>query len=123
MLSERFRTVMRVAVVILLTWTSVDLSADLRGLEFCALDQERSYEALTTISGPWVEGPSGTSDIPVNPETHFDDCFCCSHCVKPMSIHVPLEALHALEVRSVGSDRLLLPFHSSLYRPPQALTL
>jgi len=121
MSKARFRAAMRVAVVILLTWTSLDLSADLKGLNVCALDQHRLTEAPLPRSGVEIDSSTDTSDVPAEPDAHFDDCFCCSHCVEPTSAYLPLEALHALEPLREVSDGPAPPFCWPLYHPPLTL--
>ncbi len=76
--SRTFHRVASIASVFVLTWTVADLS----NYDLCALDQE-GFPSPAEQS-PQDQLPTGSEDI------HFDDCFCCSHCVRlSMSFSLP----------------------------------
>jgi len=111
-----------VAVVILLVLTGWDLSADATGLEFCALDEAREHDLVGAMADLRIDRSSDDpSDAPTEPDAHFDDCFCCSHCVEPTPVLLLLEALHALEPLSEVAGGPAPAFRSPLYHPPLTL--
>ena len=69
--SRTFHRVASIAAVVILAWTAADLSNS----SLCALDQEGFPSPVEQSSQDQL--PFGSEAI------HFDDCFCCSHCVRP----------------------------------------
>ncbi|MGE4055804.1 MAG: hypothetical protein AB7F99_13480 [Vicinamibacterales bacterium] len=122
MSSGSFRKVIRVAAVLLLVWTGVDLSADATGWGLCALDEAREHDVAGAMAALRIDDAAdGSGEAPNEPSAHFDDCFCCSHCVNWTSASLPLEALHALEPVRELETRIKPPFRSPLYHPPLVL--
>lgn len=64
-----------VTVSFLLTFTALDLRSDFSVDPSCALDRSADSAAST------VPPPAGSGDA--SSAIHHDDCFCCSHCVRP----------------------------------------
>jgi hypothetical protein len=109
MRSSLFRRVSRVAAMLLLVWTAVDLA--FAGL--CALDREQADLGLPSMAV--ARADEATASGPA----HVDDCFCCSRCV---SLTVPAPVHVANEVkpfRPVATASRLLGFPPRLNHPPQ----
>ena len=79
MRTARFRRGARLAAWLLLFWVGVDLSNS----SICALDQEGSSAQATSTSEESTSAPVPSHATPA----HFDDCFCCSHCVDVSRLH------------------------------------
>jgi hypothetical protein len=113
----RPRSLYRVAALLLLFMTAIDLSMDISNVTFCAIDAERnqangSPEALVTTA-------SHHSEQGKTP--HVDDCFCCSACVNVTPITMPLEVTR-LAADPVSPVARQLPLLSRfLFHPPQLL--
>ena len=114
----RPRSLYRVAALLLLFMTGLDLSMDLGNVSFCAIDAERtqagaaSEAAVTTASHHSEQGTA----------PHIDDCFCCSACVNVTPIEVPIEAT-LVATEPVPPVARQLPLLSRfLFHPPQLLS-
>lgn len=111
--SQRFRVVFRVAALVLLMWTSADLTT----AELCALDREGFPIGAETSSD--VDGRSAPPLAPSQQDSHVDDCFCCSHCVEPgYEFHVDRSTQEVGQLAAAPTRRVLTTYRS-LYRPPQ----
>ena len=113
--SPTFRRFARLAAVILLAWTAVDLTAT----QLCPAD------GVATVAGGF-ESSSARSDSSEGPapgrrapQSHVDDCFCCSHCVN-VALPEPLLAATIDTPRHLA-PRLRIPVGDGhpLYHPPQ----
>ena len=67
--STTFHQIASVAAAVILAWTAADLG------RICPLDEEGFPSPVEQSSQDQL--PTGSEDV------HFDDCFCCSHCVRP----------------------------------------
>ena len=113
----RPRSLYRVAALLLLFMTGLDLSMDISSVRFCAIDAERnqasgsSEAAVTTASHHSEQGKT----------PHVDDCFCCSACVNVTPIAIPIEVslIPAAPVPPVARQLPLLS--RFLFHPPQLL--
>ena len=121
MRSSRLRTIYRLAVLVLLFQTGLDLS----NAALCALDAERfglAGRASSTLASSGDFGDEGSQPSQPAKPGHVDDCFCCSPCVdaepiaQPVMVAVVAAAEDDLPVKHVP----LLP--TFLFHPPQLLS-
>jgi hypothetical protein len=92
----------------ILAWTAADIS----NAEICALDQEAFPSPAQKSSQTQL--PAGSDQ-----DVHFDDCFCCSHCVEPgfvFRVDISVEPAGQLAPRVIRSPHKI---HVSLYHPPR----
>lgn len=113
------RAVCRVAALVLLCQTGLDLSVP----SLCALDSEGVPHGSATstfcIVVPATAPQPGSQGEPTG---HIDDCFCCSGCVRPQAVFYisPVVRLSP-ELQVLPSTRVpLLPTH--FFHPPQLLS-
>ena len=104
----------QVIAIAILVWTA----ADLTNVSLCALDHEGTQSGPVTTSATRCDGAE-TQFPPAAPQ-HFDDCFCCSHCVElqvlvPETFEAPADLQRSPSV--LASPRI---FGSPLYHPPLA---
>lgn len=117
----RLRTIYRVAVLVMLFQTGLDLS----NAALCALDSERfglAGHATSTLAISGEQGPQPSQPSQPSKPAHVDDCFCCSACVdaepiaQPVMVAVVAAAEDDLPLKHVP----LLP--TFLFHPPQLLS-
>ena len=113
--SPAFRRLARLAAVVLLAWTGVDLIAT----QLCAAD---SVVLATGSSGAVTIQPDASSESDPTrgtPRAHVDDCFCCSHCVNVVLPEPVLDITR--NARRALASRVGVPLADGhpLYHPPQ----
>lgn len=112
--SPTFRRLARVVALMLLAWTAVDLTAT----RLCAAD---AVPMAAAFESPEARPDGGDDPKPGRPapQSHIDDCFCCSHCVN-VAMPEPLLAVTADTPRRIASG-VRIPFDDGhpLYHPPQ----
>ena len=100
----------RAIALLILLWTAVDLADP----SACALDLSLTHSAAIQASNG-VGTPIGGT-----PATPIDDCFCCSHCVRPSAMAVPTVWRPVVVRRAFQhNDRLISADLGSVYHPPQ----
>lgn len=113
--SPTFRRFARLAAVILLAWTAVDLTAT----QLCPADGVAT--AAGAFESSWARSDSSDGRAPGRraPQSHVDDCFCCSHCVN-VALSEPLLVATVNTPRHLAS-RIRIPVGAGhpLYHPPQ----
>lgn len=108
---DRFSPVIRIAALVLLVWTGVDLAAP----GMCMLDQERD----TPLSSHALQQVEKSGDDATSAPAHVDDCFCCSRCVTPTVAAVVSQLELSSRTESVLPDGLPIVRSSALDHPPQ----
>ena len=98
-------------VLVLLTWTAVDLLAP----QLCAADASQpdgAAAAAITVAAP---SPDQVPDaIPAD----RDDCFCCSHTVRPAMQMVLFVDVSPVELPEAPPVSPFAGIARSLYHPP-----
>lgn len=74
------RRAARVTAILLLSLVAIDLSSP----SLCALDSPSPAQAIQ------VDFNGSSRDAEPGTPVHVDDCFCCSHCVRPGAMLAPL---------------------------------
>lgn len=110
--ARRSRLARTMALVILM-WTAIDLVHP----SACALDASPS-DAPSIQADPGIGLPIGSA-----PVGHVDDCFCCSHCVHPSAMAVPVVWRPVVVQRAYRHrDRLPSADRTPVYHPPQLVS-
>jgi hypothetical protein len=107
----------RAAVAVLLLWTAVDMT----NASLCALDNEDGGAVVATGELPRIMGTTSSPVSPVAPASaaHVDDCFCCSHCVRP-GLRAPIPApLAIVRVTAPPAVQAIQSASDPLDHPPQ----
>lgn len=100
-------------VLLLLTWTAVDLTNE----SLCALD---STEFGTGGALTGTEKDDGKPLPGQETPRHVDDCFCCSHCVDVAAV-IPVMAAEIVRLGPAAPvSSALLPPLVPPYHPPRA---
>lgn len=113
--SPTFRRLGRLAAVVLLTWTGVDLIAT----QLCAADSVVMVTSRAGAAALQAEGSGDSDPVGGASRTHVDDCFCCSHCVNVVLAEPVLDVTG--DTRRALAARVGVPFDDGhpLYHPPQ----
>ena len=107
----------RAVVVVLLAWTAIDMT----NAWLCQLDNEGS---VAVLFGDEASSISGAGSLPASPAAppsaaHVDDCFCCSHCVRP-GLRAPIPApLAIVRVTAPLAVQAIQSASDPLDHPPQ----
>lgn len=75
------RRAARLTAIVLLSLVAIDLSAP----TLCALDRPSAGQTMQA----GFNQSSQDAQVPSTP-VHIDDCFCCSHCVRPGAVPAPV---------------------------------
>lgn len=95
---------------LLLLWTAIDLINP----SACAVDVAATRSAVMHAADNVATPIGGAPAGPV------DDCFCCSHCVRPSVIAVPTLWCPAVrQRRTMCADRVISADRAAVYHPPQ----
>jgi len=106
----------RATVVVLLLWTAVDMT----NASLCALDSEGGVN-VAAGDAPRIAGATSPPVSPGAPAdaAHVDDCFCCSHCVRP-GLRAPISApLAIVRVTAPPAVQAIQSASDPLDHPPQ----
>lgn len=105
--NQRHEMLAFAVVVLLLSFTALDVLGDVFAYPLCASDLEVELVSSDTV--------------PTAPEApHIDDCFCCSGCVEsstPFAL-IFVEGVETLLSAETPRARLRVP--QRLFRPPKA---
>ena len=100
-----------VAAVFLLGFTAYDLGTDVFAFPGCESDLQ---------TGPWTPAsPNQSGSGESSSEVHLDDCFCCSHCVRPSVSFFLTEVSNIEQFEFI--QRWTLPWVApgEFFRPPK----
>lgn len=114
----RLRSFYRVAALLLLFLTGLDLSMDVGSVTFCAIDAERTHAVPPSENG--LGNPTSHSQQSQSP--HIDDCFCCSACVNVTPVAQPLNVTLVAATPLPVVPRQLPLLSRFLFHPPQLLS-
>ena len=113
MRSWRHSRLVKTVIMILLLWTA----ADLTNTSLCALESEDSRPTQVENSAPGLSEATQPRPLP-EPVGHFDDCFCCSHCVEVQPVFPPAAGLRVAPQRAPMTAPAVRIFGFPLYHPP-----
>ncbi|MEZ5318173.1 MAG: hypothetical protein R2752_12290 [Vicinamibacterales bacterium] len=115
----RASSLVRAVVVVLLVWTAIDMT----NAWLCRLDNEGGAVVLAGDEAPArIAGAGSSPASPAAPASaaHVDDCFCCSHCVRP-GLRAPIPApLATLRVTAPLAVQAIQSASDPLDHPPQS---
>ena len=117
--NQRHEKLAFAVVLLLLSFTALDILGDVFAYPFCASDLED--EIVAPPSGSCAELHSDTVPPPAAPEAaHVDDCFCCSRCVESSTPFTLIFVEGVEPLLSAETPRAQLPLPQRLFRPPKA---
>jgi len=119
MFNQRHKKLASAVVLLLLSFTAVDVLGDVFAYPFCDSDLETVVVAPSADSH--AELQSDAAPTPAAPEArHVDDCFCCSRCVESSTPFALIFVEGVEPLLSAETPRALLSLPQRVFRPPKA---
>jgi hypothetical protein len=106
----RRHPIVRVTVLVMLTWTAVDLLAP----QLCAAEASQPSAPAAAIA--LTAAPQ--DQIPPAAPAALDDCFCCSHSVRPVMQAVILADVSPVGLPATHAESQSAGIVRPLFRPP-----